>query len=109
MKRLTWLIANCHTVHIDANDHRSHYSTVAQEVEHDNLLPEGGRLFSDIDPDVLAECIKRNVLIELRVYPDTPVGFVTWYHYDFAPVLTAAWAWAVEERGAPADLSEAGP
>lgn len=99
MKRLTWLIANCHSVSLEANQHRSYYRSVEQEIADDRL--DGDKRFRDTDPEVLEECARRNVLLELQIYPDTPVGFLVWYHYDPEALLSTAYFWAVRERGAP--------
>jgi hypothetical protein len=93
---LEWMIANMHSVSVSANDHKASYVTAAQAFE-DN--PE---MYSDMDPDVRAECAARNQIVTVQIYPDTPVGFFVWTHYEMSEALKQAYAWCVLRRGAPA-------
>jgi nitrogen fixation/metabolism regulation signal transduction histidine kinase len=75
---LAWLQDNCVSVHIDVNDHRSRYQTV-------------GQWFAEATPDVdlfvAAECVKRDQLVVVQAYPDTPIGSYQIIHHDIEAAL----------------------
>lgn len=81
---LAWLIANCVSVDLECNVHRDYYETAEQV-----FAADVGRsqVYEDMDPDVKAECIRRNTILHLHVYPDTPVGFYIMTHWDLEPLL----------------------
>jgi hypothetical protein len=89
------MIANCCSVSVEGNEQRGGYLTAEQELEN---YPE---MYSDMDPDVRAECIRQNVLVKLQLYPETPVGFLVWVHYDLEALLSEAYSWCVSHKGAP--------
>lgn len=74
---LEWLRADTLEVHVSINPQRAYYETVQQYAHRGD---RGDRLFDD--KAVEAEAIRRNELVEVQVYPDTPIGFHTVAHYD---------------------------
>lgn len=74
MQKLQELISLCKaSISIDINNHKSSYETIEQYVSDDA---------AEIDSEVLAEMIKRDIVFRLQVYPNTPIGFFVIYHYD---------------------------
>ena len=84
IEKIAWMQARACSLHIDFNDNRTCYRTVAQEVECLELDAED---FGT--PEVVAECIARNQLVKVRCYPSTPVGVVHAYHHDLAAAVDA--------------------
>lgn len=85
-EKLLWLQANAHEVDVRINDHRGGYETVAFALEH------GDRgLFDANEADVQAECIRRNELVIVQVYPHTPIGFYRVGHYNLGAAIDAAY------------------
>lgn len=102
VEKITWMQERACSLHINVNDHRSCYRTVAREVE---LLELDADDFGS--PEVMAECIARNELVEVRCYPSTPIGFFHAYHHDLAAAVDAVFEAvepelrAVPKRGTP--------
>lgn len=93
MNRLQWLMANAHEVSFDCNGHRGSYLTVAQELEQ-----EPGR-YSDMGAELKAECLAKDALCTLQIYPNTPVGFVFFQHWDPEQCVELGYRWLRNERG----------
>ena len=70
------------SVHIKFNDHTTNYSTVEEA-----LGINFGDRYSDIPEDVKAEMIKRNTMVELQCYKNTPIGFYLVVHHDLNAAL----------------------
>jgi len=85
-EKLAWLHEHAHIVHVETNDHRAYYETVAQV-----LATRDEHLFDDDEEDVRAECIRRNELVRVQVYPQTPIGFYIIGHYDLAAAVDKAY------------------
>lgn len=96
-EKLEWLEKNAHNVHVETNGHRSYYETVAQRIESG---AEDG-LFEDDAADVKAECIKRNEMTIVQVYPITPIGFYRVGHYDMWKAIEIAYDCVIKEVGRP--------
>lgn len=90
---LQWLMTNAHQVSIDCNQHRCSYETVERTIQ-DN--PER---FSDLTAEERAELIAHNSVCVLQLYPDTPVGFVLFIHWDPDVCVERACQWLRKERG----------
>lgn len=84
IEKIAWMQARACSLHINFNENRTCYRTVATEVELEALDAED---FGSAE--VMAECIARNQLVEVRCYPSTPIGFVNAYHFDLAPAVDA--------------------
>jgi hypothetical protein len=52
----------------------------------DYLADDLARRFR-IDDDVRAECERRNELVTVQCYPDTPIGFIAIGHWDIAQAV----------------------
>lgn len=74
MQKLNELTALCKAaVHLEINGHKGIYQTVQEYLsEEDDPIPD----------DVRAEMIKRDSVVYLQFYPNTPVGFYVIWHYD---------------------------
>lgn len=85
-EKIDRLVSLCKaSVSITFNDHTTNYQTVSKELQQNF----GGR-YSGIDSDVKDEMIKRNTMVEVQFYPDTPVGFYMVAHYDLDAALDEA-------------------
>ena len=95
MEKLSQLIALCKgSVTLTVNDHKDNYQTVEEFISHQF---EVSTLQEDEMPlDVYREMIKRDTVIHLQFYPDTPIGFYEVYGYDLDMVLDHALAILVE-------------
>lgn len=89
MNDLNRLISLCKaSISIDINDHTTGYQSVDEYMNDMEMCNDG--TISDINPDVFAEMIKRNTVVRVCFYPDTPVGNYTIYHYDVDEALKIA-------------------
>lgn len=73
---------------LNINPHRNHYTSAKQYM--DDLISLDATSIEEIGQDVYDEIIKRDALMELHVYPDTPNGFFKIIHYDMEKVLELA-------------------
>ena len=69
-------------VFVSINEHRDYYESVKEHLTGDEV--------SELAPDVLAEMVKRDIVIACQFYPDTPISSYIVYHYDLDACLTAA-------------------
>ena len=51
---------------------------------------ENNEIAKDVDPEILKEMRKRNTIVDVHFYPDTPVGFYEVYHYDLDMAIDIA-------------------
>lgn len=65
-------------IHITINEHRDIYKTAEEALEDSKCL----ECPPEITDEDRAEMIKRNTIIDVQVYPDTPIGFYVVYHWD---------------------------
>ncbi len=73
----------CLSVHLTINANRDYYESINEYLA---LRFDS----DDIDPEIMAECIKNNQLVELHIYPTTPVGFYKFYHHDLSLCIDEA-------------------
>jgi hypothetical protein len=97
-EKLLWMQQHAHTVHVDVNEHRTYYETAAQ-----NFETRDADVFDADDDDVKAECVRRNEMVSVQVYPITPIGFFRIVHYDLGKAIEIAYDCVVK------DLAGAGP
>lgn len=90
MNDLVWLIANCVSVHCDFNGHRDYYQTAADAFEEDDRKPERDRRLDHVSADMRKRCIELDSILELHIYPDTPVGFTLYWHHDLEALCKQA-------------------
>lgn len=86
MKRLLELISKCKgSVSIRCNAHRDGYQTI------EAYLKDEEEMWGDKLPiKNLDEIIKRDILIEIRLYPRTTFGLCIIYHYDLEKAIDEA-------------------
>lgn len=88
--KLMELMARCKCgVYVNVNSHRDTYETAAQWWETQDIC---GDSLCDTSPEVRAEMIRLDTVIDLQFYPDTPLGFCRVVHYDLDAALDAAMA-----------------
>jgi hypothetical protein len=102
VKRVAWLVANAVYVSLDCNEHKTGYRTAAQEFEEDDHNPRARRNFGDVEPEERAECIAKDQICQLYIYPDTPIGSVIFTHADPDICVEAGYLWLRKHRGLPA-------
>lgn len=93
MNRLQWLMANALDVSLNCNGHRGSCLTAAQELE------QNANWYADMNDGLEAECAAKNALCTLQIYPNTPVGFVCFQHWDPEVCVERAYRWLRKERG----------
>lgn len=82
MEKFKELVSLCKaSVEISVNSHKDYYESVEQYVDED---------VKDIDKDVFDEMVKRDIVVKVQAYPNTPVGFYTIYHYDIDKAIDIA-------------------
>jgi hypothetical protein len=80
-EKIKWLFDRCKaSVSISQNNHRDYYQSIPDYLE--DQIQNG-----EIDKSVLEEMVKRDTLVCVHAYPDTPVGFYSEYHYDLELAL----------------------
>ena len=90
MDKLKELLARCKCgVYVQVNVHRDVYETAAQWWETQDICSDS---LSDTPPEVRAEMIRLNTVVDVQFYPHTPVGFYRVAHYDLDAALDAALA-----------------
>ncbi len=86
MNKIERLVKHCKgSVSITFNDHTTNYSTVEKELEYNHF-----NRYDDVPEDVKAEMVKRDTMVEIQFYTDTPVGFYLIVHYDLDKALDEA-------------------
>lgn len=72
------------SVSLKVNEHKDYY------IEIKDYLDGLSDLYEDVDKEVLQGIIKRDCIIELQFYPDTPIGSYSLCHYDLDKILDQA-------------------
>ena len=82
MEKLKRIIQLCKcSVNISINSHKDFYQNIEQHIK--DYYKCGKELDEDdVSKEVLDEIIKRDTIIHIQVYPDTPIGSYSVYHYD---------------------------
>ena len=97
MDKLKELISRCECgVYVQVNAHRDVYQTVAQWFEDQASC---GFPLGNIPPEVCAEMVRLDTMVEVQFYPDTPVGFYNVVHFDLDAALDAALALLGGKKG----------
>lgn len=85
MHRLQQLVNRCKcSVFITVNQHRDWYETAEEYLV--NTLSQGE--IDELAPGVFEEMVKRDTIVEIRWYPDTPTSFCRVVHYDLEMALS---------------------
>lgn len=66
-------------LYIEYNEHKTSYETVKEYIEERGIEDE-----EIIDKE---ECIKKDILYSLQVYPKTPIGFYKIYSYNLEKAI----------------------
>ena len=64
---------------IEINEHRNYYETVEQHLASYEV--------TDISCNILNKMVELDTCIRIQVYPNTPIGFITIYHYDIEQAI----------------------
>lgn len=102
MRRFAWMVANALHVSLDCNDHKNSYRTAAQEFQDDDQQRPGTRNFGDVTAEDRDECIAKDQICQLYIYPNTPVGSVVFTHADPEVCVERGYQWLRKHRGLPA-------
>ncbi len=94
MKRFAWMVANAVNVSLDCNSHKASYRTADQEFQDDP------RNFADVDDAERAECITKDQICQLFIYPDKPVCSVVFIHADPEVCVERGYQWLLRHRAA---------
>ncbi|MFA5943174.1 MAG: hypothetical protein WC876_01770 [Candidatus Thermoplasmatota archaeon] len=86
-------------VTIEINAHRNYYQPVDVWLRKRGDMSPTKPAF-EISDDVRCEMVRRNRLVEIRFYPQTPVGFYSVMHYDLVEALKNALA-CLEDEARP--------
>ena len=80
------LIDGCKSsVHVTFNDHRANYQNVEKY-----LMEMYSEEKGYCEDDVWQEMIKKDSIVEVQFYPDTPIGFYVALHHDLESALDIA-------------------
>jgi len=83
MERLNELVSLCNaSINISINLHKDFYQTVEKYIDAEDK--------EDIDNDVFDEMVKRDTIVKIHFYPDTPIGCFIVYHYDINKAIEIA-------------------
>jgi hypothetical protein len=86
MERLKYIIDNCKAgVYLDINSHKDNYESVENYIETMKTVLED--FVEDVGQDIISEMIKRDIVVNLTFYPNTPIGKYDIYHYDLDKAL----------------------
>jgi hypothetical protein len=76
--KLNKLLALNHCgISIEINQHKNCYESVETYIDQKFQQDE----HKDF-PEALKECIEKDTFIYIQIYPETPVSFVSAFHYD---------------------------
>ena len=82
MEKLKEVIARTKAgISIEINQHKQNYQSVEQYIT-ERLSWNNETVEEEIGIAVYDKMVETNTIIELQVYPDTPIGFYRIWHYD---------------------------
>lgn len=90
-EKLEWLRANTLVLTLEYNAHKAFYRTLEQELTERDELHEGTGNRVDLEPEVRAECLRRDQLWEVFCHPATPVVSYMVLHYDLGAAIDRAY------------------
>lgn len=80
-----WLCElECCSWSLEKNEHASNYITA------DAWIESSPELFDGVGAAEQLAMIETNTIWRLQIYPDTPIGFYTWFGATMDSVITAA-------------------
>jgi hypothetical protein len=81
MEKFKELVLLCKaSVEISVNNNKDYYQTAKEYIEGQSQMNKD--IIEEIGEDVYNEMIKRDIVVEIQAYPDTPIGSYKIYHYD---------------------------
>jgi len=87
---ISWLDTNCLSFSIERNRHAGFYATVDDEHDEDSFASQDDRRL----------CMSQDKVWNVRVYPDTPIGFYCVAGSDLDQCLSRVIEAVIEERKA---------
>lgn len=72
-------------LYMTVNEHKDTYEPIEKYISH--LSAVNSTLIKDTGKDVIAKIIELDNIVEIQVYPDTPIGFYRVVHYDLDMAL----------------------
>lgn len=63
------IFENVHSWSIECNEHRIFYQKIEEYINDNEILKE------QLSKEELKECIEKDSICEIRIYPITPIGF----------------------------------
>lgn len=92
IEKLNALIKMCKgSISIDINPHRDNYDSIQEYLLRCEIDEDPEYKFSLNNPDLYLQILEKNQLIDISAYPNAPVGFYTFYHYDFEQAIDKAY------------------
>ena len=85
-------------VSIEFNPQYSNYESIQKYLE-DIAMVQNVKLSELIDDETLRGITKADQLIELHMYPDTPIGSYKLYHWDIGAIVKQAITLLEKDRG----------
>ena len=86
-KALAAMFAAAGGATLAVNDHLAIYKTAEEYLQDTDTMIDDGEIVGG--HDTYRVICERNQVVELRWYPDTPVGYHRLLHYEIEPVLEA--------------------
>lgn len=85
--KLSQLCEKCKCgIFVTINEHRDYYKTVEE-----TLFELGGmECPPEIEEDVRTEMVRKDTIVNVQFYPDTPIGSYDIYHWDLETALDIA-------------------
>jgi hypothetical protein len=81
MEKFKELVLLCKaSVEISVNNNKDYYQTAKEYIEGQSQMNKD--IIEEIGEDVYNEMIKRDIVVEIQAYPNTPIGSYKIYHYD---------------------------
>ena len=88
MEQLTKIIAACKcSVNLTINGHKDYYESVPDYFNNKPWLVDDKE---EISKEVFDKMVEHDTIVELQIYPDTPVGFYKIYHHDLEQAIDEA-------------------
>lgn len=76
-------------VYLTINEHRDYYETAQKNLDLQIELNED--FIEDVGKEVINKMVELDTIINLQIYPDTPIGFYSIYHYNLDHVIDTAY------------------
>jgi hypothetical protein len=67
---------------IEINEHKNYYETIEQHLASYDV--------NGLNSEIFVKMVELDSCIRIQVYPETPIGFITIYHYDLEQAINLA-------------------